>query len=113
MMEKHKFQPVVQSGPVKEDIVESVKTLDVARSGTVVWFEVKLKGRAEPFALHMNWFGEFGELNVGDRVSYVESKAKLGKDGGQGIDKEGWLLFDKLRKMGKEKLETEGGEPEL
>lgn len=95
-----------------EGTIENITALDTARSGTDIWFQVKLKERMEPFALHANWFFFHKDLKVGDRVSYIESKAKLGKDGGQGIGYEGWLLFDKLRKIGEPEM-LEGGEPAL
>lgn len=90
-------------------VVESVKPLVKARSGTVIWREVRLKGVEKPFALHMNWFVYYGEtLKPGDKVEYILSKAKLDKDGSQGVDREGWLLFDRLRKVKREaKLEEE------
>jgi len=96
-----------------EGTVESVKPLFRDVSGYPFWWEVKLKERPEPFALHRNWFALFGDLNPGEKVEYEVSKAKLDEDGSQGIDREGRLLFDKLRKIEKEREEWEEVAPEL
>jgi len=91
-----------------EGEVEKVEPLFMDVGGHRFWWEVKLKGRPESFALHRKWFALFGDLNPGDRVRYVISKAKLGKDGSQRIDRKGWLLFEKLRRVEEEKpLEEE------
>lgn len=91
------------------DVVASVKPLVEARDGAVIWWEVKLDGFKEPFALHMNYFASYKQsLKPGDQVEYVVSNVKLGFDGTQGVDREGWLLFEKLRKLEEKKsLEEE------
>jgi len=92
--------------------IEKVEPLFRDVAGNSFWYLVKLKGRPEEFALHKNYFAFFGKLEAGDKVEYVISKAKLGPDGSQGIDRKGYLLFDKLRKIEQEKEEL-GVEPEL
>jgi len=87
--------------------VEKVEPLFTAQNGQVHWHLVKLKGRIEEFALHMNWFAFFGKLEPNDKVEYVISKAQLGKDGSQGINKKGYLLFGKLRKIQEKKTHEE------
>lgn len=80
--------------------IEKVETLFRTQDGTPSWWAVRLKGRPEEFALHQNWMALHGDLNPGDRVRYVVSKAKL----------EGCLLFEQLRKLEEEmvKLVEEG-----
>lgn len=82
------------------DEVETVEPLFKAQNGTVHWWKVKLKGREARFACHQNFFALYGDLNLGDKVQYEVSKAKLSKGGVQGVDvKEGYLLFNLLRKV--------------
>ena len=83
--------------------IEKVSPLFKAQNRTVYWHLVKLKDRPEEFALHQNFFGFYGDLKAGDKVEFELSKAKLGKDGSQGVNKKGYLLFDKLRKIETEK----------
>ncbi len=98
-----------------EATVEKIEPLFKDQAGDPFWFLVKLQNDSNEYALHSNWFGAYGqfdekgdrerqELTLGDRVEFEVSKAQLGKDGSQGIDRKVWLLFDKLRK-----IEEKGG----
>lgn len=88
--------------------IEKIETLFEAQNGQPYWHLVKLKDTAEEFGLHMNWQAFFGDLKPGDKVEYTVSKCKLGLDGTQGINKKGYLLFEKLRRIKEKKaLEEE------
>lgn len=92
-----------------ESVVEKVEPLFKSQGGETFWWQVKMKDCQEEYALHQNWFTIYETLKLGDKVEFEVSKARLGKDGTQGIDKKGWLLFDKLRKVEETKpMEGEG-----
>ncbi len=90
---------------MEEAIVESFTALFKTDNGTPFWYEVRLKGINQPFALHVN----AGKLRVGERVRFIRSKAQLGPSGSQGINRKGWLLFDKLERVEDHQEELDGG----
>jgi len=93
---------------MNEGEVERVLPLFKSQDGAVFWWAIKLKGQENVFALNQNWFALHRALNVGDKVEYIISKAKLGYDGSQAVDREGYFLFDKLRRTkGEKTLEEE------
>jgi len=95
-------------------VVETVEPLYKGQNGTVFWFKVKLEGVPEEFALHQNWLSAHGDLNPGDRVRYEVSGGKLKRGGSQTVKaEEGYLLFEKLRKIEEVKEEWEEAKPEL
>ena len=95
-----------------EGIVEAVTLLFQAHGKVPMWYQVKLEGKKELFALHTNWFVFYGKLQAGDHVRYVQSKGQLGKGDTQVAGQKGWLLFDELRKIEAEE-ELEEAEPTL
>jgi hypothetical protein len=83
--------------PSYEGVVEVLEPLGTAIDGTVAWYRLRIKDAPEEFALHRNWIVRHGDLKPGDRILYEASKARLPGDGNDG---RGWILFERLRRIG-------------
>lgn len=81
---------------MSESVVEKIQPLFNGQGGIPYWWQIQLKDGGT-FALHQNWFAEYGKLKHGDKVRYVKSKATL----------EGYKLFDELRKIEKKENHKE------